>query len=208
MKNILIFEPDTSLSNALKSYLKMELSIASSYEEVLDLTYTHHFDIYIFNFLEGSVLLQELRAIGDNTHTIFLLEYYDIKHIASLYQVGDDFLTKPFLYEELKIKIEYVIRKLYEITSNIIHYKDLYYHIQSKQLFYEEKKIHLSPMETTLVELFFKNINTPLHKDTILQYLYHNEDKGDGALRVYISKLKKIGFLIQYDRVSGYVLRQ
>jgi len=208
MNSILIFEPDTYLANELKEYFSIDVSIASTEDEAMDMTYNNNFDIYIFSYSYGINLLKELRDIDDNTYTIFLLDMYNISQIEKLYQVGDDFLVKPFFYEELKIKTDYIIRKMYNTQSNIINYNELYYHLTTKQLFKKEEKIHLAPMETQLLEIFFKNIDKPIYKDIILQHLYHNEDKGDGSLRVYISKLKKVGFNITYNRTSGYTLNQ
>jgi DNA-binding response OmpR family regulator len=206
VNSILILEANIVIANELKEYLSIDVCIATTESEALELTYNNHFDIYVFDYHSGINLLKELRDIEDNTHSIFILDYYDISLIEKLYQVGDDFLVRPFFYEELKIKTDYIIRKIYKTKSNIINYKSLYYHIITKQLFKKEQKIHLAPMQTQLLEIFLKSIHKPIQKDVILQQLYHNENRGDGSLRVYISQLKKIGFDITYNRISGYVL--
>jgi len=113
-------------------------------------------------------------------------------------------MIKPIYLEELKIRADYHYRKLFKHSKNIIIYKEFYFHINSKQLFLGTQKVKISPSEMRLLELFLTYINKPISKDIIYDKL---ESNSDGSLRVYISKLNKLGFDISYDRaIVSYLL--
>ena len=141
------------------------------------------------------------------SHEIFCnckTTYYDISHIKKTFLIADEYMIKPLVFEELKIRVDYYYRKLFNHSKNIILYKDFYFHVNSKQLFLGTQKVKLSPNEMKLIELFLTYINKPISKDIIYDKL---ESSSDGSLRVYISKLNKLGFSISYDRaIVSYIL--
>ena len=201
MYSVLICEK--SLENSYSSiFPHYNITIASSSEEILDLTYENNYNLYIVNFYFYNII-KELKECGDNTTTIFIDDYYDILHLKKSFLIGDDYLIQPLILEELQIRVDYHYRKIFK-NGNIIKYKNFFYHISSKQLYLKNDKIKISPNETKLLELFLSNLNKPVSKDRIYDTL---QTQSYGSLRVYISKLKKIGLEITYDRAnSSYTL--
>jgi len=177
--------------------------IARSKDEILDLTFQKEFHLYLFH-IECLSTLEILRDSKDTTSCIFIDEYYSLNNLKKAFRVGDDYILKPLYTEELKVRIHYHYSKIYNCNNNIILYKEFLFHANTKQLFYKKEKIKLSPSELILVELFVRSINKPISKDTLFEEL---ESTSDGSLRVYISKLKKIGLDITYERaLNSYTL--
>lgn len=186
--------------NELISY---DVDIVSSVENFYSLTYKNHYDLYIVNFYYFNII-EELKNADDQTPTIVIDEYYDIFHLKKIFKIADDYIAKPLNSQELKARVDYQFKKLYNIKQNIITYGKMYYHIKSKQLYNDNKKIKLSPSEIKLLEYLLCRISQPVTKDSILELL---ESSSEGTLRVYISKLNKIGFNITYERVNfSYIL--
>ena len=180
------------------------ITIVTSEEEILSSTYSKSYNLYIVNFIFYNAI-KELKAAEDRTTTIFIDDYYNISNLKQAFTIGDDYLVKPLLFEELKIRVEYHCKKVFQHNSNIIRYKDFFYHNATKQLYLKNQKVKLSPNEIKILGLFLSKIEQPLSKNFIFETI---ESNSDGSLRVYISKLKKLGFAIDYDRYSSsYSLR-
>jgi len=190
-----------STSNIFSSY---EVDFISSYNELLDASYEKSYNLYILNFYYYSAL-EELQKSDDETNVIFIDESYSIYNFKKALQIGDNYIIKPIYLEELEILITYHYRKLFRHINNIISYKNFYFHVNSLQLFEGSKKVKLSPNDLKLVNLFLTHMDKPIHKDVIYDLLQSNSD---GSLRVYISKLNKLGLHVEYDRsIISYTLK-
>ena len=189
-----------STSNIFATY---EVDFISSYDEFIDATYKKDYDLYILNLYYYSAL-EELQKSDDTTRIIFVDEFYNINNFKKALRIGDDYIVKPIYLEELEIRVKYHYRKLFNHSSNIIVYKNFYFHVDSLQLFQGTQKIKLSPNDLKLVNLFFTHIDKPISKEIIYDLL---ENNSDGSLRVYISKLNKLGLHVEYDRaIISYTL--
>ena len=202
MFRILVFE-ETLFLPENRLFSPYEVDFAKTQEEILDLTYQHTYNLYLVN-LYAFPTIEALKQADDTTPTVFIDEFYTLKNLKKALSIGDDYLIKPLYLEDLSIRIGYYYRKLFNHQKNIISYKDFYFHLHTKQLFSGTQKIKLSPNELKLLELLLSHINRPLSKELINDRL---ESTSSGSLRVYISKLNKIGFEITYDRaLSSYIL--
>ena len=186
------------------SSLPYELYFASDEDEVYELTFKQKFDFYIFDFENGYKALENLRESKDETIAIFLsnLETFDAQKKA--YNIADDFFKKSSTYvEEIKIKIEYFIRKFFNLDE-IIKYKDIYFNRRLRFIYKNYKKIELTNLEYDLLILFFKNKKQYLSKEEIIDRLNITE----GSLKVKISNLRKIGFDIENKKEIGYKIKE
>ncbi len=202
MFKILVCEESLSYSlPVLCSTYKID--IATTYDEIIDFTFNENYDLYVINFYFYAAL-EELKKSGDSTRIIFVDDYYNIFNLKKAFLIADDYMIKPLNLEEVKIRVEYHYQKLYKASKSIITYRDFFFHVNSKQLYCNSQKIKLSPNELKLVELFLLNVDKPIIKESIFEAL---ESYSDGSLRVYISKLNKIGLDIVYERsISSYTL--
>ena len=197
MYNILLADLD------LVPLIKKELSfynvdVVNNKEDFYTLTYKKSYELYIVNFYYLDII-EELKDIKNNAPILVIDEYYDINHLKKTFMIADDYIIKPIIPEELKARVSFQFRKLYNLTKDVIKYGTMYFHIKFKQLYNNNKKIKLSPNEIKLIEYFLCRMDKPISKEVILEFL---ETSSGGALRVYISKLKKLGFNITYDRAN------
>jgi len=202
MFKILIFEE--SLSYYIETYFSSyEVDLAWTEEDILSFTYEKHYDLYIIHF-SALQTIQSLRDAEDTTPVLYIDDYYSLEHMKLAFLHGDDYLIKPLYMEDLAVRVDYHYRKIYNHKNNILIYKDFYYHLNTRQLFKGTERIRLSPNELKLLELLLTHRNKPVNKTYIAEIL---ESHSDGSLRVYISKLNKLGFSIEYDRsISSYIL--
>jgi DNA-binding response OmpR family regulator len=197
MYKILLADTDL-ISLAKNEFISYDVDIVYDTENLYTLTYKNKYDLYIANFYYYDAI-EALKQAGDTTLTLFIDEYYDIYHLKKAFNIADDYIIKPLNSQELKIRVDYQFKKLYNIKKDIMAYGSMYFHFKSKQLYDNNQKVKLSPSELKLLEYFLCRISQPLTKDSILELL---ESSSDGTLRVYISKLNKLGFNISYERAN------
>ena len=175
------------------------LDFAEDENEILELSLQNSYQLYLANFYYLETF-RELMPSQEHSRLIFVDEYYDLFHLKKAFEIADDYLIKPLHFEELKIRMAYQHHKLSADTRKIIKYRDFFFHTNSSQLFHHTQKIKLSPNESTVLHLLLVQIQHPVPKDIILDTL---QSSSEGSLRVYISKLNKIGMQISYERANN-----
>ena len=214
MARILLVEDDLILSETLSELLQdegYEVTLATSGNQALEVTYEYNFEIMLFDVnigdLNGFELLKTLREAGNEIPCIFLTSLSDIASLSRGFEVGaDDYLKKPFDFDELLVRIQAILRKSFATMNNEIAYKDLLYKITNNELFKDDERIAFAPLEAKLLSLFFKRINETVTKQELLYELDNINESSEGALRVYITKLRKAGLEIVTIKGIGYRL--
>jgi len=214
MARLLLVEDDVNLAETLVELLELEgfeVEWVGDGEQALDATFVNSYDLLLLDvnvpFVDGFELLQGLRESGDDTPAIFITAMSDIASLSKGFEVGaDDYIKKPFEFDELAVRIHSLIRKRLKIKENVITVDDFNFNIDTNELYQEEHFIALSPIELKLTALFFKQFNTTITKENILMELSEGEEASEGALRVHINKLRKHGLPIQTIKGIGYRL--
>ncbi|MDA3946751.1 MAG: response regulator transcription factor [Helicobacteraceae bacterium] len=214
MARLLLLEDDVNLAETLVELLEMEsfeVRWVSNGTQALDATFMHSYDLLLLDvnvpFVNGFELLQQLRESGDETPAIFITAMSDIASLSQGFDAGaDDYIKKPFEFDELVVRISSLIRKRLKIKENIISIEEFQFHIDTNELYRDKSFIALSPVELKLTTLLFKQINTTITKENILMELSHGDEASEGALRVHINKLRKHGLPIQTVKGTGYRL--
>ena len=214
MARILLVEDDPILSETLSELLQAqgyETTLASTGNQALEVTYENSFEIMLFDVnipdVDGFELLKILRESGNSIPCIFLTSLSDIASLSRGFEVGaDDYLKKPFDFDELLVRIQALLRKSFTSKENEIKYGDLVYKITQNELLKNDKLVSFAPLEAKLLSLFFKRINETITKQELLYELDNVNESSEGALRVYITKLRKSGLEIQTIKGTGYRL--
>ena len=214
MNTILFLEDDEILAESLMDLLEDEgfiIKHLSNAHAVLDATFNSSFDLYLFDVnvqgMDGFSLLQSLRESNDTTPTIFLTAMSDIASLSKGFDVGaDDYIKKPFDFDELLIRIKALLKKSYKTLTNRITIGDFYFDIEKEELYKDDHFIKLSPYELNLAKLFFKNLNQTVQKEFIFDSLGEGKEMSEGALRVHIANLRKTGLQIDTIKGIGYRL--
>jgi DNA-binding response OmpR family regulator len=216
MYKILLVEDDLILGESLVEFLEensFNITWVKDGNEAIEITYDNMFDLYLLDvdipFIDGFELLKSLRQSGDDTPSIFLTAKANIECLTKGFDVGaDDYIKKPFDIDELLIRINTQIKKSFKSHDDIINYDDISFNIITKNILKSEKSIRLSPIQLSLFELFMKNIGKTILKEDILFHIYNTNEGSEAALRVHLTKLKKIGLNISNQRAMGYKLEE
>jgi two-component system response regulator QseB len=214
MARLLLVEDDKDLAETLIELLALEgfeVRWVNNGEAALDATFMRTYDLMLLDvnvpFVNGFELLGDLRESGDETPAIFITALNDIASLSRGFESGaDDYIKKPFDFDELLVRIRSLIRKRLKIKNSIISIEDFHFHIDTNELYRDTRFLPLSPVELKLSALLFKQLNTTLTKETILMELSEGEESSEGALRVHINQLRKIGLPIQTVKGTGYRL--
>ncbi len=212
MKKILLLEDDEILYETLVELLEaesFEVVHAKDGREALDATFVSGFDLMILDvnvpFIDGFELLHELREAGNKTPAIFLTALTDIASLSHGFEIGaDDYIKKPFDFDELLIRIRALLKKQYRESSSKIEIANFIFNTESEELYKDGKFLKLTPYESIISKVLFQNINRTLSKYALLDLLNEGHEMSEGALRVHINSLRKIGLPIITIRGVGY----
>ena len=212
MARILLVEDDEILSETLTELLEDEgyhITLVKGANDALSTTYEAGYDLFLFDVniedFDGFKLLEMLRDSGDKTPAIFLTSLSDIASLSKGFEVGgDDYIKKPFDFDELLVRIQSQLRKSFGSKNNEVVYKDLIYKISTNELLNNGSLILLAPLEQKLLSLFFRRLDETVTKQEILYELDNTNESSEGALRVYIHKLRKVGLDITTIKGVGY----
>ena len=220
-KRILLLEDDRLFAETLQDFLEEEGYEAEMVFDPLsafEKCYKNSFDLYIFDinlpFQDGLSAFDELRKSGDATPVIFLTSREDRESLLSGFRVGaDDYLKKPVDLEELAARIEVVLRRGAREERRVLGRYVMDRHV--RELLLDEKPIHLGRRVYDLLELLVDAKGLIVTREQIKERLWpDSEDASDGALRVYIARLKKlfpdavenirgVGYRFDSDRAGG-----
>ena len=207
---ILMLEDDVILCESLQEYFESEgfdVDVAHDGEAVYDLTFNNRYDLYLFDVNvpkeDGFAVLKQLKASDDNTPTIYITALTDINSLSKGFSLGaEDYIKKPFDPEELVIRI----KSKYLNTQEVLNYKDIVYHPQTKALQKSGKTIGLGEIQLNLFHELITNMDKVVSSYTLLDYL---EQQNANALRVNLAKLKtKLELDIKNIRGQGYMLEK
>jgi two-component system copper resistance phosphate regulon response regulator CusR len=168
--------------------------------------------------MNGIELLRRLRATGNRTPVILLtaLGQTDDKVIG--FEAGaDDYLTKPFEFKELLMRIRALARRpveTYQSTPNLL-FADMEMNLETKEFARGGQKIALTPREFALMEYLLRNPGRVISKNEISERVWNlHFDTGTNVIEVYVNFLRKKiekGFskkVIHTQFKNGYILRE
>lgn len=220
---ILIAEDEKSLNRIIAKQLKASgysVDCCFNGEEAYDLISMTEYDAAVFDVMmpkiDGFSLLKKIRNEGNNLPVLFLTARDSIEDRVEGLDIGaDDYLVKPFAFEELLARIRVIIRKNSVSKSNIITVADLTVDISSKKVTRNGRDISLSAKEYELLQYLAVNNGIVLSREKIEDHIWNYDyEGGTNVVDVYIRYLrKKIDDdydkkLIHTVRGMGYVLRE
>ena len=212
MAKILLLEDDEILAETLVELLEdegCEVVHVLDGEKALDATYSEKFNLFLLDVnvpkLDGFELLKSLRESADTTPAIFLTALSDVASLSKGFESGaDDYIKKPFDFDELIIRIKALLKKAYSSYRDEVRVGEFTFNIEKNELYFRDAFVSLAPYDLNLTKLFFQNIDKTLHKEQIFDTLHHGSEMSEGALRVHINKLRKIGLPIVTIKGIGY----
>lgn len=220
---ILVAEDEKHLNRIITKRLEKEgYSVDSCYdgEEALHYLDMGEFDAVVLDIMmprvDGLEVLRSIRARKLKVPVLFLTAKDSIEDRVKGLDLGaDDYLVKPFAFDELLARIRVMIRKKAGNATNVFEIADLTVDINSRRVFRNGDEIVLSAKEFDLLEYLIRNKDIVLSREKIESHIWNFDYLGgSNIIDVYIRYLrKKIDDpyerkLIHTIRGVGYVLRE
>ncbi|HEX5800389.1 MAG TPA: response regulator transcription factor [Gaiellaceae bacterium] len=203
MSRILIAEDEARIASFLEKGLGANgfaTTVATNGRDALRLARRGDFDLLVLDVglpeLDGFEVLRELRRAGSPLPIVMLTARDDVADtVAGLEGGADDYVTKPFRFEELLARIRVRLRGEPAPTPTKLELDGLTLDLRTRQVQVEGKDIELSAREFALAELFFRHPGQVLSREQILSGVWgYDFDPGSNVVDVYVGYLrKKIG---------------
>ncbi|MGH7157218.1 MAG: response regulator transcription factor [Candidatus Saccharimonadales bacterium] len=219
---ILVIEDEHKIANAIKQGLAQEkYAVDVEYDADAGLGAALHesYDVIIIDrmlpgSLEGLDICREVRAKGIHTPILLLTARDQTKdRVEGLNSGADDYLVKPFSFEELLARVRALMRRPPETTGAVLEIEDLILDPVNFEVKRASKPIELSAKEFALLEYMMRNSNRVLSKDNIISHVWDfDADVLPNTVEVYVGYLRnKIDKpfkkpLLHTQRGFGYVL--
>ncbi|MCR5785005.1 MAG: response regulator transcription factor [Eubacterium sp.] len=198
--NILIAEDDEDLNEIIVKKLKAEgFSVESCFdgEEALDRLSYADYDVVVMDIMmpnkDGIAALSELRAKGNLTPVIFLTAKDTVADKVKGLNLGaNDYVVKPFSFDELIARIMAVTRTAAGNVSANIELADLSLDMESHIVKRGEDEIRLTGKEYSLLEFMMLNKNRIISREKILSHVWgYDYEGGENIVEVYMNYLRK-----------------
>ncbi len=197
---ILIAEDERDLNQLIKRRLKeADYSVDSCFdgEEVFDYLLGAEYDALVLDImmpkLSGLEVLERLRREGNQVPVLLLTARDSIQdRVAGLDAGADDYLVKPFAFEELLARLRVLLRKPQGEKTSVLKVGDLELHLNTRQVFRGGEEIKLSSKEFSLLRYMMQNAGTVLSRDKLERHVWdYDFSGGSNVIDVYIRYLRK-----------------
>ena len=220
---ILLAEDEVDLNNVVTRYLKKNGYSVDSVldgEEALDYLEYSEYDLVILDIMmpkvDGFEVIKKLRDKGNHTSVLMLTarDSADDK-VKGLDLGADDYIVKPFDFNELLARIRAVVRRKYGNSSNKLVIGDLILDTSEKSVTRAGKQIELTGKEYEVLEYLMQSKNRILSREQIKEHVWDFDYEGDSnIIDVLIKNIRKkidveAGEQIIYTkRGLGYVIKE
>ena len=219
---LLVAEDQKDLNDIItKTLIRNHYTVDSCFdgEEALDYLDMTEYDAVILDIMmpkkNGLEVLKTLRASGNSVPVLLLTARDSISdRVTGLDAGADDYLIKPFAFEELLARIRAMLRKREGRAQNRCQVANLTVDFDTRTVMRDSVPITLSSKEFSILEYLVNNQGIVLSRDRIEQHIWNYDyEGGSNVVDVYIRYLRKKiddGFepkLIHTVRGAGYVLK-
>ena len=219
---LLVVEDDKTVGHYVKRGLEEQQYIADWVDdgaEALRVITSGHYDLIILDLrLPGMPGLEVLRTMRDRglTMPVLVLTAQDtVEYKVDALRAGaDDYVTKPFAFEELLARIEALSRRPRQLTAQSLRVADLVLDLESREVRRASKLIDLTPKEFAVLEYLMRHPGRVMSRTLITEYAWdYHFDPGTNIVDVVINRLRKkvdAGFtqkLVHTVRGVGYVVK-
>jgi len=220
---ILVIEDEVKIAQFIKRGLKEEgyaVDIAGDGEEGHFMLSSNEYDAIILDLMlpkiDGITLCRTLRKEGNQTPIIMLTAKDTVKDkVKGLDSGADDYLPKPFAFEELLARVRVLLRKKDNRVQTQLKVDDLVMDLLTHKVMRGEREIELTVKEYALLEYLMRNAGNIVTRTMISEHVWDiNFDTFTNVIDVYINYLRnKIDSgsenkMIHTVRGKGYILKK
>ncbi|MEM9908041.1 MAG: response regulator transcription factor [Cyanobacteria bacterium P01_D01_bin.44] len=221
MNRILIAEDNPHIVDFLSTGLKAHgysILVAKDGQQASQLAHSDDFDLMVLDLglpgKDGLAVLRELRGQGDPLPVIVLTARDGLDDTVTALEGGaNDYMTKPFRFEELLARIKVQLRDRTGLPSQsetLLRVGDLSLNLITRQAMVSDRLVELSAREFVLAEVLLRHPMQVMSKEQLLDRVWgYDYDPGSNIIEVYIRHLRrKFGDgYIETVRGMGYRLR-
>ncbi len=207
---ILIIEDEYKIARAVRLGLEQEKAVVEICEDGpsgLAAAEGDDYDVIVLDRMlpggmDGVEICEKLRRSGNKTPILMLTAKAQIRdRVAGLNAGADDYLTKPFSFEELLARIRALMRRPQQVLGNILQVGDLSLDTISYEVKRQNTKIDLTQTEFALLEYLMRNPGRVLSKTNIINHVWDfDSDVLPNTVEAYIGYLRnKIDKPFEHD---------
>lgn len=200
---ILLLEDDTNLGEIVSEFLEEEgfiVDLVDNAEDALNKAYEKNYDLWVLDVKvplgDGFSVLKNLREAKKYTPAIFMTSLNTTIDLQKGFESGcDDYIKKPFELEELKIRINAILKRSFSHKNE--DYEDLgnglKFALVSQTLYQNDKPLSLPLKELKLLSLLVKNKGKFIDTAYIFEEIWdYDQEPSELSLRAYVKNLRKI----------------
>ncbi len=219
---LLVVEDQQDLNAIIVRKLKSEgyaVDSCTDGKEALDYIEMTEYDGIVLDIMlpgiTGLGIMSKMRAAGNHTPVLLLTALGSVDdRVAGLDAGADDYLVKPFDFDELLARIRAMTRRKGSQRSNIISHNGVEINIAARTVTRDGKEIELTAKEYSILEYMMRNIGIVLSRDKLSSHVWNYDyDGGSNVIDVYMHHLRKkidTGYdskLISTVKGVGYIIK-
>lgn len=216
---LLVVEDYKPLQQSLEQGLReagFAVDVTGDGEEGLWYAIHNDYDVIILDLMlpgmDGLTILQKIRAEGRQNHVLILTAKDTLEDkVAGLDRGADDYLVKPFAFQELLARVRALVRRSYRQKHAHLEVGDLRVDLNVQKVFRSQQEIFLTPREFALLEYLVMRSGEVVSRTDIWEHVYEfNSSASSNVVDVYVGYLRKKleqpgkPALIQTVRGRGY----
>jgi DNA-binding response OmpR family regulator len=217
VNRILIAEDEPRLASFLEKGLRSNgfvTSVARDGAQASLMARDDEFDLLVLDLglpaKDGSEVLRELRASGQRMPVIILTARDDVSDkVGGLEGGADDYVTKPFRFEELLARVRARLRDERTVERTVLRAGKVVLDLRTRRASTEGRTVDLTAREFTMLEVLIRHAGQVLSREQLLSHVWgYDYDPGSNVVDVYVGYLrKKLGSdAIETVRGMGYRL--
>ena len=219
---ILVVEDDSRVAASVRRalvYEGYEVTVAEDGRTALDQARDEEPDLVLLDVMlpgiDGLEVCRRLRAAGDMPILMLTARDATADRVLGLDSGADDYLPKPFAYEELLARVRALLRRRAPADEHVLRYADLALDPATREVTRAGRAVHLTALEFDLLQFLLKHPRQVLSRAQLLDAVWgYDTENVSNVVDVYIgylrTKLEEAGEprLIQTVRGAGYALRE
>lgn len=201
---LLIVEDEEKLARSLEKGLKAEgyiIDVAGDSDTAATLAEASSYDLILLDWMipgkfDGPELIKQWRGSREQAPILLLTARTTIgDRVHGLDSGADDYLTKPFSFDELLARIRALLRRPKEHDGNVISAAGVDMNTVARTVFVEKKQVQLTAKEFQLLEYLMRHQGEVLSKDRLLDHVWSDESRVQhNTVETFVANLrKKIG---------------
>ncbi|HFU76420.1 MAG TPA: response regulator transcription factor [Arcobacter sp.] len=197
---ILFLEDDPIIKDIVLESLfeqNYEVDYAFSIDEAIKYLDSKKYELFLFDVNvpdgDGFSFLSDLRENGDTTPAIFITARNDLQDMKLGFASGcDDYIKKPFMLDELELRINN-IKRIYQIDSSFEICEGVVLNIQTQSIVIEGISKTIREKEMQVLEYLAKNHHKNISHDELVQNIWsYDEFPSDSTVRTYIKNIRSL----------------